>query len=82
MAILHNDEREALTYHHSEAGALLELDAEGSIELSVIGEGDELHNAFWLRLPEGRRLCGVAGPNGVKFRMKTGHLPYTTVPAI
>ena len=86
-AILHKDERETVTYHHIDAGASLDLDADGGIELLMIGgemseSGDDLSKGSWLRVPEGEALHAVAGPNGAKLWMKTGHLPYAQPPAV
>ncbi|MGK8234370.1 cupin domain-containing protein [Roseovarius sp. MS2] len=86
-AILHEDARETVTYRHLDAGASLALDAEGGLELLVIGgeiteNGNELHTGSWLRLPDGGSLHAVAGANGAKLWIKTGHLVYAQPPAV
>ncbi|WP_170343817.1 cupin domain-containing protein [Ruegeria atlantica] len=86
-AILHEDAREVVTYSHLDAGATLRLDAPGGIEVliidgSVTEGGDELVKNDWLRLPEGHSLTAVAGPDGARIWMKTGHLPFAQPPAV
>ena len=86
-AILHEDARERVTYSHIEAGAAMTSVAAGGIELLVIdGElesgGDTLAKNAWLRLPEGAALDAVAGANGAKVWMKTGHLPFAKAPEV
>ena len=86
-AELHKDARETVTYHHIDAGAAFELEADGGIEALMIGgemteSGDALRKGSWLRIPEGGALKGVAGPNGAKVWVKTGHLPFAQAPAV
>ena len=86
-AILHEDARERVTYSHIEAGSAMTSVAAGGIELLVIdGElesgGDTLAKNAWLRLPEGAALDAVAGANGAKVWMKTGHLPFAKAPEV
>lgn len=86
-AILHKDEREVVTYSHLQAGATLTSEAEGGIEVliidgSVAEGGDRLTKNDWLRLPDGQRLSAVAGPEGARVWMKTGHLPFAKPPAV
>ncbi|AXT25601.1 cupin [Ruegeria sp. AD91A] len=85
-AVLHMDEREVVTYSHLDAGATLRSDASGGIELLIIDGsitegGDELVKNDWLRLPDGKSLTAVAGPDGARIWMKTGHLPFARPPA-
>ncbi|SHG84827.1 cupin domain-containing protein [Cognatishimia maritima] len=85
-ATLHSDDRETVTYHQLEAGAELTSDAAGGIEVLVLGgsvseSGDQLETDSWLRLPEGEPLNAVAGAEGAKLWMKTGHLPFAQAPA-
>ncbi|MES0862892.1 cupin domain-containing protein [Ruegeria sp. SCPT10] len=85
-ALLHEDPRERVTYSHLDPGAELTSDAAGGHELLVIGGqitsgGDTLAKNAWLRLPDGENLTAVAGPDGAKVWMKTGHLPYAKAPA-
>lgn len=84
---LHKDARETVTYHHLDAGAKWRVDVKGGIELLMIdGElndnGDDLRKGSWLRIPESGSLNAVAGQNGAKVWMKTGHLPFATAPAV
>jgi len=84
-AKLHQDEREIVTYHHLDTGAVLENASEGGLELFVIGgsgeeSGDALEKGSWLRLPDGDALSFKAGAEGAKIWMKTGHLNYAHVP--
>lgn len=84
-ALLHKDARETVTYHHLDSGATLQVAAEGGIELLMIDgtaseSGEALHTGSWLRIPEGGSLKAVAGQNGAKVWMKTGHLPFAQAP--
>ncbi|WP_420860593.1 cupin domain-containing protein [Algirhabdus cladophorae] len=86
-AILHQDDRETVTYTTLEAGAGLHSDAAGGMEVFVlegsITEGaDTLGKGGWLRLPQGQSLTCVAGDAGAKVWMKTGHLPFAQPPAV
>ncbi|WP_298975390.1 cupin domain-containing protein [uncultured Roseobacter sp.] len=86
-AELHRDERETVTYSHIDAGATLESADAGGIEMlviagSVVESGDTLGKGAWLRLPEGATLSAVAGGQGAKVWIKTGHLPYAKPPAV
>ncbi len=86
-ATLHQDDREVVTYSHVDAGAEMTSNAPGGIELLMIGgsvtSGDDvLRKNDWLRLPEGEALSVVAGPEGAKVWMKTGHLPFAQPPSV
>lgn len=86
-AVLHSDERETVTYHHVDAGAAMNSSDAGGIEIllisgSVTEGGDALEKGSWLRLPEGQTLSAVAGADGAKVWMKTGHLPHAKPPAV
>lgn len=86
-ALLHEDAREVVTYHHMEPGAVLTSQAPGGIELLVIGGSvrvgaDQLETHAWLRLPDGDSLSAVAGTTGARIWMKTGHLPFAIAPAV
>ncbi|MFA5730884.1 MAG: cupin domain-containing protein [Acidithiobacillus sp.] len=86
-AKLHEDDREIVTYGKLEAGATLTSDASGGIELLVIDgavtvDGEVLEKHAWLRLPEGQNLSAMAGDDGAKIWMKTGHLPFAKAPAV
>ncbi len=86
-ATLHQDDREVVTYSHVDAGAEMTSNAPGGIELLMIGgsvtSGDDvLRKNDWLRLPEGEALSVVAGPEGAKVWMKTGHLHFAQPPSV
>jgi hypothetical protein len=86
-ALLHKDERETVTFAHFDPGAVLTSSAPGGIELLVIDgalieAGETFAKGGWLRLPEGAPLSLVAGPDGAKIWMKTGHLPFAKAPAV
>ncbi|MEO9781261.1 MAG: cupin domain-containing protein [Sedimentitalea sp.] len=84
-AILHKDDREVVSYSHIDAEATLKSQAEGGIEVLVIGGsitvgGDVLQKNDWLRLPDGETLSAVGGAEGAKLWIKTGHLPFAKAP--
>lgn len=86
-AILHKDDRETVTYSHLEANAVMNVSETGGIEVLVIdgsitADDDELRNGSWLRVPDGESLSAVAGPDGARVWMKTGHLPFAQPPAV
>jgi len=86
-AVLHEDDRERVTYAHIDAGAALTSNASGGIEVLVIagsivvGENTHVKND-WLRFPEGDAFSAVAGTDGAKIWMKSGHLPFAKAPAV
>ncbi|MCY6379786.1 cupin domain-containing protein [Hoeflea prorocentri] len=87
IATLHRDDRETVTYMEAQAGASIEVSDTGGIEVLMIDgsmteAGDMLRKGSWLRLPEGQSLSAVAGPEGAKVWMKTGHLPYAKPPQV
>ncbi len=66
---------------------MLTSDAIGGIEILVIGGSvtvgdDVLNKDAWLRLPEGDALSAVAGAEGAKLWMKSGHLSFAKAPAV
>ncbi|MEN8889235.1 MAG: cupin domain-containing protein [Celeribacter marinus] len=86
-AELHRDEREIVTYSHVDAGAALNMSDAGGIEMLVISGsltegGETLSKGAWLRLPEGQPLSAIAGADGAKVWVKSGHLPYAKAPAV
>ena len=59
--------------------SVVEIDAEGGLEIFVINGGfSEMGEEFgawdWLRLPPRARFSGRAGPNGARVWVKNGHL--------
>lgn len=86
IVILHEDDREIVSYASIDAGQVLTSAQTGGIESliidgSVIFEGQHLNRLAWVRLPEGVPLSMTAGANGAKVWMKTGHLPFAQAPA-
>jgi hypothetical protein len=86
-AELHRDEREIVTYSHVDAGAAFNMSDAGGIEMLIIAGsltegGDTLGKGAWLRLPEGQPLSAVAGADGAKVWVKSGHLPHAKPPAV
>lgn len=86
-AELHRDAREVVSYVVLEAGAQIVEDVTGGVELLLLegnlSEGDtRLKAGSWLRLPDGMALRAVAGADGAKLWMKTGHLTYAQAPAV
>jgi redox-sensitive bicupin YhaK (pirin superfamily) len=84
-AILHKDDREVVSYSHIDAEATLTSQAQGGIEVLVIGGsitvgGETLNKNDWLRMPVGETLSAVGGPEGAKLWIKTGHLPFAKAP--
>lgn len=87
IAELHRDERETVTYCHIDAGATLTNTDLGGIEVLIIAgsfeeRGDAFGKGAWLRLPDGQSLCAVAGSDGAKLWIKTGHLRHAMPPAV
>jgi hypothetical protein len=86
-AELHRDERENVTYSHVDAGAAFNMSDAGGIELLIIAGsltegGETLGKGAWLRLPEGQPLSAVAGADGAKVWVKSGHLPHVKPPVV
>ena len=86
-AELHRDDQEAVTYSHIDAEKTLSNTDAGGIEMLVIAgsvtEGDDvLGKGAWLRLPEGQSMSAIAGSDGAKVWMKTGHLPHAKPPEV
>ena len=87
VAWLHRDDRETVAYLEAQAGASIEVADAGGIEVLMIDgslteSGDTLRTGSWLRLPEGHGLSAVAGAQGAKIWMKTGHLPFAKPPKV
>ena len=86
-AELHRDAFEVVTYSHLEGGATLSKTDTGGIEILVISGsmtegGETLSKGAWLRLPEGEALNAIAGDDGAKVWIKTGHLAHAKPPAV
>jgi anti-sigma factor ChrR (cupin superfamily) len=78
-APLFHDSHERVRLERWAPGAAIELPLPGGIELLVLGggftEGGEcFETQSWLRLPAGATLRAVAGPQGCRVWVKTGHL--------
>jgi hypothetical protein len=87
LAELHRDAREVVTYSEMDPGAALVNSNVGGIEMLVIAGsavegGETLGKGAWLRLPEGQPLNIVAGNDGAKVWIKTGHLRHAKAPTI
>ncbi len=85
-AELHRDDREVVTYYEARLGSPISIEADGGIELLVLGgsleeRGDLLTEGAWLRLPEGDHLYATVGSEGARFWVKTGHLKHAMAPS-
>lgn len=86
MTELHRDADEVVSYSHVDPGAAFTSTDAGGIELliiagSLVEGGESLGKGAWLRLPAGTPLNAVAGNDGAKVWMKTGHLIHAKAPA-
>ena len=77
--LLHEDAVEQVRMERWDADASVDRPTPGGMELlilegNVIEGGDILSKGSWLRLPKGARFKAQAGPDGVRFWAKTGHL--------
>lgn len=83
--LLHQDERETVTFYSLEAQTELKLSVTGGLEMLVI-EGSlvaaqaQLVKNDWLRLPDGTSFSAMAENGGAKLWVKSGHLPYARRP--
>lgn len=87
VAVLHEDERERVTYTEVAPGAAFEVNDPGGIELLVLDgslsdDTRTLRRRSWLRLPAGTPFAGTSGPEGARVWMKTGHLLDAAAPAV
>ncbi len=78
---LFRDERENVRIETWAPGTRTALDASGGAEIFVLAGGfaegiDHLHEHSWLRLPIGGHAQAVAGPDGARVWIKTGHLRF------
>lgn len=79
VAALHSDARETVVLERWAPGALRRLDATGGLEIFVLDggfdeAGETLGRWDWLRLPPGSDFEAVAGSEGARVWIKTGHL--------
>ena len=84
-ALLHQDDREVVSYLAAAPGSEWNEKANGGIEIlvlegSLVEAGEELNAGSWLRLPEGMALVAKVGTDGARIWMKTGHLPFARAP--
>jgi hypothetical protein len=78
---LFSDGREDVRIERWSAGARISLAVPGGLEAFVLDGGfteghDEFLRHSWLRLPAGSLLDAVAGNDGAKLWIKTGHLAH------
>ena len=84
--LLHQDERETVTYFKLDADAALEKTAVGGLEMLVIDgtvvvAGEQLVKNDWLRLPDGASFRAVAKNGGAKLWIKSGNLLHVQRPS-
>jgi len=84
-AVLHADARETVRLIEMDPGATLAEEMPGGAELLVLGGtlaegGDALRASSWLRMPQGVRIAAVAGAQGARIWIKTGHLAHARAP--
>lgn len=77
--LLYSDAREHVRLEHWAPGARIALDAPGGVELLVLAgtfeeRGERYAEQSWLRLPAGETLQAVAGKDGARVWLKSGHL--------
>ena len=82
---LFKDEREDVRLEHWAPGAEIAFDPEGGAEFFVLDGSfkdgnDTLNKNSWLRVPIGEKARAVAGPDGAKVWIKTGHLRFAGPP--
>ena len=85
--LLHKDARETVRFISLSPNAQFEDSATGGAELIIIAgsatEGDDALGAGdWLRQPDGAAMTVIAGAEGAKFWIKTGHLPFAKAPTV
>jgi anti-sigma factor ChrR (cupin superfamily) len=82
---LFKDDREDVRLEHWAPGAEVAFNPDGGAELFVLDgsfkDGDDtLSKNSWLRVPIGGKVRAVAGSNGAKVWIKTGHLRFAAPP--
>ncbi|MGP1395911.1 MAG: cupin domain-containing protein [Inquilinaceae bacterium] len=85
VAPLFKDAREDVRIEHWSPAAPIPLDTAGGAELFVLDGGfEESGQTFrrhsWLRLPADGTATAVAGPDGARVWIKTGHLRFVAPP--
>ena len=76
---LFQDQVEQVRLERWEPGARVDIPAAGGLELLVLAgsftdEDEQFTEQSWLRLPPGTVFAGVAGPDGCRAWVKSGHL--------
>ena len=84
-AKLHCDEQETVSYIVAEPDAEIEVSGVNGAEILILDgsmntNSEILLKNSWLRLPVDEKMVAFAGDGGVKFWMKTGHLPFAKAP--
>jgi anti-sigma factor ChrR (cupin superfamily) len=82
---LFSDADETVTLETWDADAHVDIDLPLGGEFLVLDGGfceggDDLRKHSWLRLPVGSSLSAIAGKQGAKVWIKTGHLPHAKAP--
>jgi hypothetical protein len=82
---LYSDAREDVRLELWAPNSSIALEAPGGIELLVLDgafeeRGQRFQAQSWLRLPPGEPLRAVAGPDGVRLWVKSGHLSHLGTP--
>ena len=85
--VLHADDRETVRYFDMVPGVTLAESVPGGAELLVLGGtltegGDALRASSWLRVPQRGEIAAIAGAEGAKIWIKTGHLPHARAPEV
>ncbi|MEM7508981.1 MAG: cupin domain-containing protein [Pseudomonadota bacterium] len=76
---LHKDDRETVTMERWAPGAEVTLNAPGGLEVLVVEggfveAGETFAPQSWLRLPKGATSTAIAGDDGARIWVKSGHL--------
>ena len=76
---LYKDENEEVRFEFWEPGAVVTIDSSQGAEIFVLAggfdeQGDTLQMHSWLRTPVGTNIEAVAGPDGARVWLKSGHL--------
>lgn len=84
-ATLYEDAREKVSFQTWDAGESKTIELPEGGEFFVLAGGfsdghDQLRKHSWLRMPQGSKLNAIAGDDGAKVWVKTGHLPYAKAP--